>query len=187
MRQPHDTAPPRPVLILWHPEEDGNPEPVAIVAAANAQRKLADYNADSPHLGTHTLAELSARPLTWDDYHSHIDDYVTPALCRWIADEFGVTCDIENTGGGCNAIHIMATINGNRVDVLITELEDAHAPLLGWTRGIAVGFYDPETGDMIADGTHNYGSDGYDLSVPAMTAEEIADALADAMAAFANN
>lgn len=172
---------PRPVLILWHPEGDGDPEPVAIVTAAIAQRKLGDYNADRPDLGTHSLTELSARPLTWDDYHRQIDDYVTGPLCAFLSDELGTPCDTEHTGGGCDAIVLKGFAIADRVvDVLITEMEDAHAPLLGWSRGITVGFYDAATGDQLGE-THNHGTDGYELTEPPMTAQQIADAIADTL------
>lgn len=174
---------PRPVLILWHPEGDGDPEPVAIVPAAVAQRKLGDYNAASPsHLGTHKIADLDARPLTWDDYHAPIDDYITPALCAYLSDQFGTTWEMENTGGGCTALVTRTTIADTPVLILVTEAEDACLPLLGWARGITVGFYTADTGDMLGDTTDTHGVTDYDLAAPPMTAQQIAEAIADSMA-----
>jgi hypothetical protein len=147
------------------------------------QRKLADYNAASPsHLGTHKVAELDARPLTWDDYHAPIDDYITDALCAYLSEEFGTTWEMENTGGGCTAIVTTTTLADRPVLILVTETEDACLPLLGWVRAIAVGFYDPETGDMIGDTTDTHGTIDYGPSAPPLTAKEIADAIADSMA-----
>jgi hypothetical protein len=172
--------PPKPLLIVWYPKGGGAPEPVALVSANAAERKLADFNADSPHLGEHRLVDPFADLLRWSDYHTAIFDYITPSLCEYLSSRLGVEVDTEHTGGGCDALMFKEHINGRVVDVLVTECEDAHAPLLGWTRGVTVGFYDPESGDCLGL-THDYGADGHDDEVPPMTAEEIGDAIVDAI------
>lgn len=171
---------PKPLLIVWHPKGGGAPEPVALVSAGAAVRKLADYNADSPHLGEHRLVDPFAELLRWSDYHTAITDDITPSLCEYLTSRLGVEVDTEHTGGGCDALSFEAEVGGRLVLVLVTECEDAHAPLLGWTRGITVGFYDPQSGDCLGL-THNYGADGHDDEVPPMTAEEIGDAIVDAI------
>jgi len=172
--------PPKPLLIVWHPKGGGAPEPVAIVPASAAVRKLADYNADSPHLGEHRLVDPFADLLRWSDYHTAITDDITPSLCEYLSSRLGVEVDVEPTGGGCDALMFSEYINGRPTDVLVTECEDAHAPLLGWTRGVTVGFYNPTTGDCLGL-THNYRLDGHDDEVPPMTAEEIGNAIVDAI------
>lgn len=172
--------PPKPLLIVWHPKGGGAPEPVAIVPAGVAVRKLADYNADSPHLGEHRLVDPFAELLRWSDYHTAISDDITPSLCEYLSGRLGVPVDTEPTGGGCDALSLEAEVGGQPVVVFVTECGGVRSPLLGWSRGITVDFYDPQSGDGL-EPIHHYGADGYDDEVPPMTAEEIGDAIVDAI------
>ena len=175
MSKPAPKAP-RPAVVYFYDRSTEETAPVAIIPAGESFRMS---EGGSPE--DYTTLDAIEFPLTWDDYHYNINTReIDDALLAFLGASTGGTWYREGTGGGCDAFATEGIIGVRRVQVLVTTSEDAQTPVLGWSRGVAVGFYDAE-GDMIGE-TEIYGSEDYDdIAEPPMTAEEMRDAIAHAM------
>lgn len=176
MNQPAPEAP-RPAVVYFYDRSTEETSPVAIISAGASFRMS---EGGSPE--DYTTLDAIEFPLTWDDYHYNISTRdIDDALLAYLSASTGGTWYRTGTGGGCDAFAMDGIIGTRPVQVLATTSEDAQTPVLGWSRGVAVGFYDAHEGDMIGE-TEVYGSEDYDdIAEPPMTAEEMRDAIADAM------
>lgn len=141
------TEAPRPVVI-WNTEHDDEPRPVRIIP-----------HTDTFPLNPHEVAlPADTHPLTWEHYHYDIATWgITDAMLSYLRDTLGGEWDIIHTGGGCTAFTVSGLIGLRKVECLVTGAEAEH-PVLGWTAGIAVGFYDAEHGDELGD-VDTYGTE----------------------------
>ena len=175
MSKPAPKAP-RPAVVYFYDRSTEETAPVAIIPADDS---IPMTEGGSPE--DYTKLDAIEFPLTWDDYHHNIRTRdIDDALTAYLSASPGGTWYREGTGGGCDAFATEGIIGARPVQVLVTEAEDPTKPILGWARGITVGFYDAESGDMIGDTTYTYGNDAVSAEPP-MTAERMRDAIAHAM------
>ena len=156
-------------LVVWSTEHDDEPLPVKIVP-----------HTDTFPLNAHEVAlDPMTHPLTWEHYHYEIDTWeIDRALLTYLSDTVGGAWHIEHTGGGCTGFCVSGLLDGKKTYSLVTGAEAEH-PVLGWTAGIAVGFYTEEHGDMIGE-TDYYGTD--DCTGEPMTADTMRQHIADTFA-----